>query len=86
MPQYELHAYCPQCKSFHDTSARIPLEQSFSIRTISSIYGSTKLHLPIVELVRSQEFRCPHTGQLFKQDSLERLVLIALGAAEKKNI
>ena len=80
--EYLLHAYCPLCHGFHDTSVRVARSEPFDIVSIQAIYGEGNLPAPI-EIATAQQFLCPKTGDWFTQSDLKRLFLITPDAAPK---
>ena len=78
---YELHLFCPECKGFHDTEIRIPLDDSFDIRTVASVYEN-KMLPSVAEVVMNDQHFCSKTGNSFKQENADHIVLVRPGLAE----
>jgi hypothetical protein len=80
--RYELHVFCPECKGFHDTKIRIPLDDSFDIRTVASVYED-KILPSVAEVVMNAQHVCPKTGNSFKQENADHILLIRPGMAKR---
>ena len=79
--RYELHVFCPECKGFHDTDIRVPLDVSFDIRTVASVYADKTL--PSIAETMNDQLVCSKTGNSFRQENADHILLIRPGIGKQ---
>ena len=76
MALFDLKMFCGECGECHALGARISLDASFEIRSVSEVYEGLDMP-PEVDSVRNRRFQCPVTDRWVTQYNTDRILLVA---------
>ena len=82
MPQYDVHALCPECGKFHDLLVRVTLKGEFDVYTLDDAYKDgqiVSLVLPGIE-----RLTCPNTLNTVPLPPADKLVLVAINQQARR--
>lgn len=78
MPLYEVYVTCDQCGQPHSVHVQLTLEDPDLHRTpLKDVFTGDELP-PAVVFMQSNNYRCPHTKQLFPASNIDDAMLIAV--------
>jgi len=77
MPLYDVYVYCDQCGQPHSVHVQLTLDDdNLNKARLTDVFPGDELP-PAIVFMQSNNYRCPHTKQLFPASDIEKAILIA---------
>jgi len=77
MPQYQVFAFCEECKQPHPAGVWMMMENpNLGYKSVAEVYSGDKLPMTVL-MVKNNRLKCPNSGKKFTQTNDNQIFLIA---------